>query len=261
MNTRPTLYKIERKPATGDSIAVETLEKASSDKPHLLFCGGFHSSMHGNKSQFLLQLCQKHGWGFTRFDYLGHGISDAQAQDCSLHDWLDDTVTVLDTINAKPIVIGSSMGAWLATHALINRPGKASALVTIAAAPDFTEQLLWPTLNTGQQKDIICGGCISIPTLYDGDEWRLKKALFDSGRALALLDNNDALNINIPVHMLHGTNDIDVPWEFSQQLLEKCSQSPNATLTLLRGADHRLSDKQSLAELKHVLTRLADQLD
>jgi len=260
MQRSPTLYKINRHTASGDAIVVETTARPSAEKPHVLFCGGFHSSMQGVKAEFLRSLCQQNGWGFTRFDYLGHGVSDGKVEHCSLHDWLNDTLAVVDELENEIVVIGSSMGAWLATHACLQRPEKISALLTIAAAPDFTEVLLWPALSETQQAAIANEESVVIPTAYEGDDWRIRRCLFESGRDLALLANNKPLRLSVPVRMLHGTGDIDVPWTLSQRLLEKFSHSKDATLTLIQGADHRLSDDRCLRELKRPLEQLFERL-
>jgi len=260
MHGSPTLYKINRHTVSGESIVVETTHKTSCDKPHILFCGGFHSSMRGVKAEYLSQLCRKYGWGFTRFDYRGHGESDADVEYCSLHDWLADTLEVIAELEDNIIMIGSSMGAWLATHASLLRPEKVSALLTIAAAPDFTEKLLWPTLSVQQKKAIDDGQCVSIPTRYDGEDWRMRVCLFDSGRALALLNNDTPLELTVPIRMLHGSADTDVPWTLSQQLLNKFSKSTDATLTIIRGADHRLSDERCLNEIKTAIEHIVANL-
>jgi len=235
---------------------VETISTTSSDQPHVVFCGGFHSSMQGVKAKYLRNLCQQRGWGYTRFDYLGHGASDAAIEHCSLHDWLKDTLVVLDDLEKSTFLIGSSMGAWLAVHATMQRPEKVSALLTIAAAPDFTERLLWTALSDQQKERIRSDECASMPTKYEGEDWRIRRCLFDSGRDLALLNNNNPLALTVPIRMLHGTQDVDVPWTLSQQLLEKCTNSKDATLTLIRGADHRLSDELSLNKIKVTLEQL-----
>jgi len=257
MHTSPTLYKINRHTVSGDSIVVETTTRESIDKPHVLFCGGFHSSMRGVKAEFLCNVCQSHGWGYTRFDYLGHGESDAAIEHCTMHDWLNDTLAVLDDLDGKTILIGSSMGAWLAVHASLRCSEKVGALLTIAAAPDFTEQLLWVALSARQKEAIENNECVSLPTEYEGEDWRIRRCLFDSGRDLALLTNNKPLDLAVPIRMLHGTHDVDVPWTLSQQLLEKFTSSRDATLTLIRGANHRLSDELCLNEIKTALEQLA----
>lgn len=256
MQEKTTLYKIQRNAAAEHSIIVETFSADSTKLPHLLFCGGFHSNMRGNKANFLAGLCTQNGWGFTRFDYLGHGNSDAQAEHCTLHDWLADALAVLDSIPTPVVLVGSSMGAWLALHACLQKPKQVRALVTIAAAPDFTQKLLWPALSNDQKKLIENDQCVNVPTEYEGADWRIRASLFESGQALALLESAAPLNISIPIRMLHGTKDIDVPWQLSQQLLERLAQSTDASLTLIAGADHRLSDDNALAHLQWALESL-----
>ncbi len=210
--------------------------------------------MLGVKAQFLAELCQQRGWGYTRFDYQGHGQSDGEFEHCSLHDWLGDTLAVIEQINKAPehqkiILVGSSMGAWLAGNVLLRRPTGIAAFVSIAAAPDFTQRLLWPALSQTQKASIKLGECISVPNKYDDQHWRISSTLFDSGRDLLLLNDDTNINVDIPLRMLHGTADADIPWEYSQLLLEKFSCATDATLQLIRGADHRLSDDLCLRHL------------
>lgn len=212
--------------------------------------------MRGTKAQFLAELAQRKGWGYTRFDYLGHGESDGVAEDCTLHDWLADTLAVIDHTSEPMTLIGSSMGAWLGVHAAMLRPDLIKAMVTIAAAPDFTEKLLWPALNHDQQFSIQMDQCIEIETHYDGLSWKVRSGLFESGKELLLLNDVEPLDFNIAIKMLHGTADSDVPWQMSQQLMDRFTRSPDASLTLIRGADHRLSDKQSLRCLENALEQL-----
>jgi len=264
MQTSPTLYKIRpcnaAKDAAEHTITVETTSGTDVNHPHLLFCGGFHSSMRGNKAQFLAELCQAHGWSYTRFDYRGHGESEADAEHCTLTHWLDDTLAVIDNLPRITVLIGSSMGAWLAVHALLQRPEKIRSLLTIAAAADFPQTLLWQALSDAQQQALENGECITHPTPYEETDWRIRKGLFDSGKELALLDHEKALDIRVPIRMLHGTADKDVPWTHSQRLLDRFSLSADANLTLIQGADHRLSDPKQLELLQEQLERLVEAL-
>lgn len=258
MQNQHTLYKINRDAASGHWIQVETHRPTTETHPHILFCGGFHSSMRGNKANYLVELAKQKNWAITRFDYLGHGSSDGEAEYCSMQDWLADVLAVIDSIPDELVLIGSSMGAWLATHATIARATKVKGLATIAAAPDFTETLLWPTLTDTQRQAIMNDECVTLPTCYDGDDWRIRKVLFDSGKELALLDDSAALDIRVPIRMMHGTADVDVPLSLSQRLLDRCSLSTNATLTLVSGGDHRLSDQMGLQQLEYMMSELVD---
>lgn len=222
--------------------------------------------MLGDKAQFLAELGQHRGWGFTRFDYQGHGQSDGEFERCSLHDWLGDALAVIDQVNRKSehqkiVLVGSSMGAWIASHVLIQRPSCIAAFIAIAAAPDFTQRLLWPALSQEQKARIGSGECISLPSRYDEQHWRISKTLFDSGRDLLILNEQTTIDVDIPVRMLHGTADIDVPWEYSQLLLEKFSNAQDATLQLIRGADHRLSDELCLNHLKVAISKVIEEIE
>ncbi len=258
MQNTTSQYKLQPAAASSATISIETTPARQPDNAHVLFCGGFHSSMRGIKAEFLADLCQKNGWGFTRFDYRGHGESDGEPEYLTLHDWLTDTIAVLDHLPHKAVLCGSSMGAWLATHALLQRPAQIQALITIAAAPDFTQRLLWPALSSNEQDRLTKGECITKPTPYEGPDWRLRIGLFNSGKALCLLENDTSLDITVPVRMLHGTADADVPWEYSQRLLDTFTHSPDASLTLIQGADHRLSQPLHLNKLKEQFELLID---
>ncbi len=227
--------------------------------PGVLFCGGFHSTMRGTKADYLRQLSAQHGWAFTRFDYRGHGDSSGDAAELTLHHWLEDTLFVLRSLPAPTIIVGSSMGAWLAVLAALEEPDLVSGLVTLAAAPDFTTELIWPALSTEQQNHLSTGGTLRLPSNQEDAHaeagWPLHMALFDSGRELSLLGTDTASSLRCPLRLIHGTADADVPSSHSLRLLEKAG-TPNASLLLLKGADHRLSDAASLAQIGQSLVEL-----
>jgi len=247
-------HNIQPDPAQNLHIAIRTLTINAGETPHIVFCGGFHSCMNGTKAQFLASVCQRLGWSYTRFDYRGHGQSDGRFEHCDLTDWLTDTLAVIDQIPHRIHIVGSSMGAWLATLAAQQRSEKIAGLITIAAAPDFTEELLWPALTLEQQQQLQQGEAISIATKYEQDPWRVRWPLFQSGRELSILSGEQELQLKCPVRMLHGTADVDVPWQQSQRLLDKLSPATSATLTLIHQGDHRLSDTRSLDLLEQSLT-------
>lgn len=253
MNSSTTLYKIRPVPAQKHCIAVQGSAGSNASSPHLLFCGGFHSSMSGTKASFLAALCERMGYGYTRFDYRGHGVSDGVFEHCDLHDWLQDTLAVIDDLDRNLVLIGSSMGAWLATLATIERPDRIDKLVTIAAAADFTEELLWPALSTTAQAELLANETVDLISQYDQSSWPLRMPLFQSGRELSILNKEECLGVHCPVRMLHGTNDTDVPWQYSQRLLDKLPPATDATLTLVHKADHRLSDNKSLGLIQQAI--------
>ncbi|MFK7891016.1 MAG: alpha/beta hydrolase [Granulosicoccus sp.] len=239
-------------------IAVSSsTEQASADALHIMFCGGFHSDMSGTKATALQAYCQEHGWAYTRFDYRGHGQSDGEAAEFSLQDWLADTLAVFDECNRPTILIGSSMGAWLATLVALRRRPFVSGLLLLAAAPDFLQELIEPELDPSALWDLQQGKAVELPARYDRPV-PITQALLDSGRQLSLLDDSQADKLTCPLILLHGTGDDDVPYTLSIRLMEQHA-SDNAVLKLLNGADHRLSDSNSLTQMYNALQEIAAQ--
>lgn len=273
-----TKHRIQADTKSSTHIVVDHLPPASDQSMHIVFCCGFHSTMTGNKARFLRSLCADAGWGISCFDYRGLGESDGEVEHFSLHDWLQDTLAVIDALQSKfdvhqPVVlIGSSMGAWLATHACILRPQRIAALVTIAAAPDFTRYLLWPSLKDKEKNALQAGHTIAVSNRYDDVPWKLRQELFASGESLALLSDSpmntnpslsnpqqpsfDTHSISCPVRLMHGTADTDVPWQFSMQLMSLFSGSEDVSLQLIKNGDHRLSNETHLKQLADVLASL-----
>lgn len=226
-----------------------------------MFCGGFHSNMLGTKASFLADFCKARQWSYTRFDYRGHGESDGSPQDLTLRDWLDDTLSVLDSLDGPVLLVGSSMGGWLATLAALRRPQKVTGLVLLAAAPDFLQELVAPRLGPAEAWELQQDKVVLLANAYD-DPHPITQALLDSGRELALLDapalpdQPTLANLSCPVRLLHGTHDTDVPYELSVRLMSAIRHD-DARLTLLHRADHRLSDERSLRMLANELMGLA----
>ena len=243
-------------------ISTATEPKDASDPPstatpHVLFCAGFHSNMRGTKCEALAAHAVEHGYHLTRFDYRAHGESDGDAVDCTLKDWLDDTLTVIDATEGPLILIGSSMGGWLATLAALTRPDRIVGLLLIAAAPDFLTELIEPHLDHQQRWQLETGEAVFLPSHYEEPPRPITQALLDSGRDLALLDTEKLSELRIPVRLIHGTGDNDVPWQFSQRLM--AGLGGEARLHLLHRADHRLSDDKSLAIIKQTILELIDE--
>lgn len=239
------------KQSSGQLLAVDTLP---GSPPGVFFCTGFHSTMMGLKADYLRTRCAELGWAFTRFDYRGHGDSDGNPETTTLKDWLEDVLLVLDTVCQGPqIIVGSSMGGWLATLATVRRPDRIEAMVGIASAPDFTEELIWQAC-TEQIKDHLKNGSIwQMPSHYEDTRYPISMALIQSGRELQVL--NKAQLINCPVRLLHGLKDTDVPHTLSIRLLSQIS-SVDAQLTLVKSTDHRFSTPQDLKLIDNTLRQL-----
>lgn len=223
-----------------------------NNKPGVLFLSGFHSTMQGNKALALEQFCQRHGVQFTRFDYTGHGESAGNLDTGTIEQWRNDAIGILDKVCTGPhVLVGSSMGAWLATLVALERPKRIAALLGIAAAPDFTHRLLEPQLSDAHLLALKAGDTLTLSSHYDEQNpHRFQQGLLDSGKALSVLGR--ALPITCPVRLLHGTADTDVPWTLSEELLQAVD-SEDAQLTLVKGANHRFSEP-------HLLTLIEQQL-
>lgn len=219
----------------------------SGKGPGIVFCGGFMSDMTGTKATALESHVSAAGHGFTRFDYSGHGASDGAFRDGTIGRWAEDALAVLDEVTDGPqILIGSSMGGWVSLLCALARPDKVKGLILIAPAPDFTERLMWPDFSEEEKATILSQGYIEQPSEYGDEPYVITKALIEDGRQHLLLDK--VLALDIPVRILHGMKDVDVPYQLSFDLIEALT-STDVVLTLVKEGDHRLSEEDDIARL------------
>ncbi|NND90515.1 MAG: alpha/beta hydrolase [Granulosicoccus sp.] len=252
---------------SGDEAGETSETGETGDAPHILFCSGFHSTMLGNKAGFLSQMCREHQWAFTRFDYRGHGESDGAPQDFTLAHWLQDTLDVIDSSTGPVLLVGSSMGAWLATLAALRRPDRIVGLLLLAAAPDFLDELIVPRLDAAQIWDLQQDSTVNLAGEHE-QPYPITQALIDSARSLSVLNtpgssgNPPVSELACPVRLIHGTHDMDVPSELSSRLMAQIVHD-DARLTLLHRADHRLSDERSLqflsTQLRELVTHVSER--
>ena len=265
MSLDPIPRRVSVPPDDAPSVAVLHRPARRAGAPGVLFCGGFHSSMRGDKARALDARCAASGLACTRFDYRGHGESDGDAACLTLADWLADTLAVVDATSAERpgegsrggplLLVGSSMGAWLAVLAALRRPVRVRALLLVAAAADFLHETLPARLDEEARARLERGLTARLATPYDPAGWPVSAALIDSGRELALLTTDAAAALRCPVRMLHGTADDTAPWERAASLLGRLG-SDDATLELIRGGDHRLSTPRELVRLTRALDEL-----
>jgi pimeloyl-ACP methyl ester carboxylesterase len=224
--------------------------------PGIVFLGGFRSDMTGTKALFLEEYCRERGRAYVRFDYFGHGASSGDFALGTIGRWRDDAVAVIDSLTqGKQILIGSSMSGWIMLLAALARPERIAALIGIAGAPDFTEELLWARLTPAQRREIEERGRVVLPSEYDSAGYLYTRALIEDGRKHLLLGR--PIPLDMPVRLLHGMRDESVPWRLSLDLAKRL-RSRDVAVTLVKDGDHRLSTQADLARLARTLDALVE---
>jgi len=219
--------------------------------PGVVFIHGFMSDMTGGKAVFLEDWARRAGRAFVRFDQRGHGQSDDRFEDGTIGKWADDVIQVLDHLTEGPqVLVGSSMGGWLMLLAALARPERVAGLVGIAAAPDFTEDLMWPAFDTGARETLHRDGVLAVPSDYGEDPYLITLSLIEEARSHLLL--RAPIPLTCPVRLIQGMKDESVPWRTAERLLDRLD-STDVELTLVKDGDHRLSEPTDLARLLGVL--------
>ena len=222
--------------------------------PGVVFLGGFNSDMTGTKAEELSAFCANEGRAFLRFDYSGHGASGGRFADGTIGRWAEDAACVFDRLTDGPqVLVGSSMGGWIALLLALRRPERAAALVGIAAAPDFTARIV-EELPAEAREAIAREGVWRRPSEY-GDPYPITRALLEEGERHMLLRGGGPIPISAPVRLLHGQRDPDVPWQLSLWAAEALA-SEDVQVTLVKDGDHRLSRPRDLALLRRTLAAL-----
>lgn len=242
--------------ASGDGGRL-AFRRTEGTPPEVVFLTGLRSDMTGAKALRLEEHCRKAGRAFTRFDYRGHGASAGRFEDGCVGDWLEDTLAVLDRVVAgcPCVLVGSSLGGWLAVLAALARPGQVRGLVGLAPAPDFTEDLIRPQLAPDQAAALARDGLFLAPSTY-GDPVPITRRLLEDGARHLLL--RAPIPLRIPVHLLHGQEDPDVPWQTSLRLAARL-ESPAVTVELVKDGDHRLSREEDLRRMTAAVDRVLGQ--
>lgn len=229
--------------------------QAEGGSPIVVFLHGFMSDMAGAKAEALALWCARHDRGFLRFDLSGHGASDGAIQAGTISQWRQDVLDVLDRLSDGPLVlVGSSMGGWLALLAAQARPERTAALVLIAPAPDFTRWGMAHTFTPDERESLARDGFVARPSAYGPDPYIIGRALIEDGEAHRLLEGPIALEC--PVRILHGQADADVPWHLSLELARQLA-TVDVQLLFIKDGDHRLSRPCDLAALESIMDQLA----
>jgi pimeloyl-ACP methyl ester carboxylesterase len=222
--------------------------------PAVVFLGGFKSDMGGTKAVFLEQWARAQGRAFLRFDYSGHGESSEAFTDGAIGDWFEDACAALGLLAGKFVLVGSSMGGWISLLVARAMPERVAGMVTIAAAPDFTEDSMWAGFSDAQKAELMAGQ-VALPSEY-GDPYIITRRLIEEGRTRLVL--RDPLALPFPVRFLQGTADADVDITVALRLLDHAT-GPDMQLTLVKGADHRFSDETCLDLIADAVTDVLGQ--
>ena len=224
--------------------------------PAVLFLGGFKSDMMGTKAIYLEEQCAARGQEFVRFDYTGHGLSDGAFVDGTIGSWKKDAQDILDhVVKAREVIlVGSSMGGWIALRLLIEYSARVTGVVGIAAAPDFTKDV---EVRMGQaERDMVEEiGRLEVANDYSDEPYIFTKALLEDGRMQSVL--HEQYSISCPLTLIQGKLDADVPWEKALKI-QKCFQGPNTHIEFVEDGDHRLSREQDLALINTHIIKLSD---
>jgi pimeloyl-ACP methyl ester carboxylesterase len=233
--------------ANARRIAVRSLPGAG---PAVIWLGGFRSDMLATKATHLVDWGARTGRAVVRFDYSGHGESAGDFAEGTISDWLEDALAVIHAEGGPaPILVGSSMGGWialLAARRLAEESTPLSGLVLIAPAADFTEELMWQRFPEEIRHAIETQGVYLHPSEYSPDPTPITRALIEDGRRHLLL--TAPFRTHCPVRILQGQQDPDVPWQHATKLVEHLPED-DVTVTLIKDGDHRLSRPEDLAIL------------
>ena len=224
----------------------------SGDSPGLFWLGGFKSDMQGTKAQALDRWAQARGRACLRFDYSGHGESGGDFKDGTIGRWLAESLAVYTNLAKGPqVVIGSSMGGWLAlllARALREKKSgpPIAGMVLIAPAVDFTEELMWKHFPETVKREIEDKGLWLRPSEYGEGPYPITKKLIEDGRKYLMLSG--LIEPGCPVHILQGVQDPDVPWRHAVELVSRFARD-DVVLTLIKDGDHRLSRPEDIERL------------
>jgi pimeloyl-ACP methyl ester carboxylesterase len=268
-NCEPTAV-IEQDPAELEFLLVGgdenrrkiAVRPRSGATPGLFWLGGLKSDMKGAKATALDRWAARHRRNCVRFDYSGHGESEGKFTEGTISHWLEESIAVFDAYCDGPqVIIGSSMGAWLAL--LLMRelrgwgpprgPRSPAALVLIAPAVDFTEELMWKRFPARAKRRLASAGVWECPSQYSPEPYPITAALIEDGRRHLLLGG--LIETGCPVRILQGVADPDVPWRHAVELVSRLAQD-DVVLSLIKGGDHRLSRPEDIERLIGIVSEL-----
>lgn len=238
------IYKINN----DQFIAYKHNKSKRKNAPTVVFFHGFMSDMLGNKASSIYDHCIQNDWSILIFDNLGHGHSSGAILDQTIGGWVDAAIALIDHCKAnKLLLVGSSAGAWVSLLVALKLKTSVEGIICIAPAPDFTEYI-WDNLSKAQQIELKQTGNITLKEYIT-----ISYKLIEEAKNHILLDNN--INIYCPIHLIHGLQDKDVPYDISLTLFKKIA-SDNVILKAIKNGDHRLSRSEDLEVIKNSISEI-----
>ncbi len=225
-------------------------------RPLVMFLGGYRSDMNGTKATYFEQRCIARGQAFLRFDYSGHGKSDGKFEDGTIGAWAADVTDVLNHAQGdqKAILVGSSMGGWIALLAARANAHDIHALIGIAAAPDFTEEIYHQRLDAAQRKTLMETGIVTVENDYSDEPYSFTRDFYEDGKSNLVLSQSQ--NLSFPLHLFQGMQDKDVPPETATKIAEIYGLNSSA-ITFIKDGDHRLSRPQDLERIDQAIESMS----
>ncbi|MEK7265256.1 MAG: alpha/beta hydrolase [Pseudomonadota bacterium] len=222
--------------------------------PAVIWLGGFKSDMTGTKAEALADWARASGRAYLRFDYSGHGASEGRFEEGTISAWLADTLAAIEQLSKGPVIlVGSSMGGWIAALAALRLRARLAGIVFIAPAPDFTEELIWAQMTGPERELVLSHGRLVEHSPYSDEPTIITRALIEDGREHLLLGG--PIKINCPVRILQGMADPDVPWRHALKLAE-CLTADDLEVTLIKSGDHRLSKPHEIVKLTDAISSI-----
>ncbi len=243
-------------------IAYRFTDREASADLALVWLSGFLSDMGSTKALVMAAFARERGLPMLRFDYSGHGLSSGSLLEASIGDWLEEAIAVLDRLGGRrPLIVGSSMGGWiallLARHlARIGQIERLAGLVLIAPAWDMTERLMAHRMTPEIKAALDRDGVHYEPSLY-GQPYPITKHLIEEGRNHLI--GVDTLHLDMPVRILQGMCDPDVPWGHALDLVDLLCCG-DVELTLIKDGDHRQSRPEDLRRLETTVAALLAEI-
>ncbi len=229
--------------------------KSEGRKSTVIFCGGYMSDMNGTKATFLEKVCKQLELSYIRFDYSGHGRSSEEFVKGTITSWRDDALAIIDQLSQGPlIIVGSSMGGWIGILVALARKERVQAFIGIAAAPDFTRELMWNKYSEKIKNTLKREGVYLQFSEYNNEPYEVSYGLIQDGDNHILL--NGPIELDCPVRLFHGLKDIDVPSNTSERIADKLL-GDDVIVSYNKLGNHSLSSPSDLERLKLALVELS----